>query len=417
MSLPLFCSLDSAAMVSEVQKAERSICYAAPGIHTHLAQAIVDASNRIGPELITICLDFDEAVLRMGFGDIKAVELLRNAEINISTTPGLRTGLIVIDQQGFIFTPTALYLEDDKRSVDAPNAMRLSKNQVTEALTRLSPAAKAIAIATARTSAEKKQIREQAVEVPSVALTEEQFNSVEEKLALAPPAPFDISRQVRVFSAYMQYVELSLTGVAIEKCRYRINPEILPSGASKEIQDRIKTSFELIEAAGELSSKKLNDRLVEIRNNYTRSLVKTRGRVVLQSAKPHLESDLEKFRVDLENHQKHVENELQLKLDASKQQIIEHCLPNLLKHPTPGLRGGGFNGTEEHARAWLDQILSRDFPRADKLIKKMKLEVHYKDVTFETLNKNDFLQDIKKCFPLLNWEKTFSEFKAVGERD
>ena len=65
--------------------------------------------------MITVCLDFDERVMRMGFGTLDAVKVLRDAGIEVRTMPGLRTGLIVIDDTGYIFTPNALYLEADKR--------------------------------------------------------------------------------------------------------------------------------------------------------------------------------------------------------------------------------------------------------------------------------------------------------------
>jgi len=45
----------------------------------------------------------------------------------------------------------------------------------------------------------------------------------------------------------------------------------------------------------------------------------------------------------------------------------------------------------------------------------MKLEDRYKDVTFETLNQPDFLNTVKQAFPLLDWDRAYSEFKAAGE--
>ena len=45
----------------------------------------------------------------------------------------------------------------------------------------------------------------------------------------------------------------------------------------------------------------------------------------------------------------------------------------------------------------------------------MKLEVRYKDVTFETLNKSDFLDAVKKAFPYENWDKAHEEFKAAAQ--
>ena len=129
---------------------------------------MAELARRIGPELIAVYVDFDQRVMRMGFGELAAVKTLRDAGIEVNSTPGLRTGLIIVDRQGYIFTPTALYLEAEDRPTHAANAMRLSKDQALEALARLSPAAKAIAIAFAKTEEERKRIRERAVEVPSI---------------------------------------------------------------------------------------------------------------------------------------------------------------------------------------------------------------------------------------------------------
>jgi hypothetical protein len=79
------------------------------------------------------------------------------------------------------------------------------------------------------------------------------------------------------------------------------------------------------------------------------------------------------------------------------------------------MRGQFLNFDEPEARIWLDHELDRAFPKAETLIQKMQLDVRYKDVTFETLNREDFLAAIKKVFPHVDWEKAYSEFRAAGE--
>jgi hypothetical protein len=69
----LFCALGSTGMAQFVREAQSSVCFAGPGIQLEVASAIVDVASRLGPEMITVCLDFDERVMRMGYGDIKAV--------------------------------------------------------------------------------------------------------------------------------------------------------------------------------------------------------------------------------------------------------------------------------------------------------------------------------------------------------
>lgn len=411
----LFCNLTSTAIAAAIRVAEHSVCYAAPGIQIEPAKALAEVAGRIGPELITVCLDFDERVMRMGFGDLGAIKVLREAGIIVSSTPGLRTGLVIVDHLGHIFTPTALYLEAEDRPAEAPNAMRLSKEQVTEALARLSPAAKAIAIAMAKTDEDRQRIRNTAVEVPSKAVEAPMVEQMERRLAEAPPARFDVARQVRVFNAYLQYVDLKLEGAAIQRHRVAIPPSIQKLGGAKDLEGRLKTTFDLIEKGGKLSSKTLEDSLNEIRRNFTPSLGKDHGRVVLKAAKPHLENRLTEFRSELEKHQETVKAELQDKLDESRKQIIDYYTPIVVNDPPDSMRGQFLKFEEAEARTWLDHELERAFPNAEALIQKMQLDVRYKDVTFETLSRDDFLDAIKKAFPHVDWEKAYSEFRAVGE--
>jgi hypothetical protein len=353
----------------------------------------------------------------MGFGEFAAVGILRDVDINISSTKGLRTGLLVVDYEGYIFTPTALYLEADRRTADAPNAMRLSKEQVMEAMARLSPSAKVIAIALSNSTEEKEKIRLQAVELPSETLSKEQFFRVGKRLEEVPPVKFDVARQVRVFNAYLQYVEMKLAGAAIQRHRLSIPPSIQQLGGSEDLEGRLKTTFDLISKSGKLSSKVLEDRLNGIRKNFTRSLGKDYGRVTLKAAKPHLEESIKAFRYELKAHQVKVEKELQGQLDESRKQIVDYYVPHVLKSPPDAMLGQFLKYSEVEARIWLDSELDGVFPKADDIIEKMQLDVRYKDVTFETLNQRDFLDAVKEAFPRIDWDKAYSEFRAAGEKD
>jgi len=62
MKASLFRSLDSAAMAKDIRAAQHSVCYAAPGIQNEPAKAMAEVAERIGPELITVCLDFARVV-------------------------------------------------------------------------------------------------------------------------------------------------------------------------------------------------------------------------------------------------------------------------------------------------------------------------------------------------------------------
>jgi hypothetical protein len=70
--------------------------------------------------------------------------------------------------------------------------------------------------------------------------------------------------------------------------------------------------------------------------------------------------------------------------------------------------------SEEEAKVWLEAELDRVFPRTDTLIQKMQLDVTYKDVTFETLNQDKFLDSVKAAFPGIDWDKNLQRVPGRG---
>jgi hypothetical protein len=270
----------------------------------------------------------------------------------------------------------------------------------------------------AKSPEERERIKNQAVEVPSVEIAETKFAAVEQRLKEIPPVQFDMARQVRVFEPYLQYVDLRLTGAAIQHHRVAIPKSIQKLGGNAGVQTRLKTTFDLIERESELSSKPLEDELNEIKRNFTPSLGKDHGRVLLKTQKTLLEKRLAELQSKLKKFQEGVQANLQKHLDGSREEIVEYYPPRVLESPPDAFSGQLLTDTPttDDARKWLRRQLDAVFPTAEELIRKMELHKTYKDVTFETLNREDFLPLIQEAFPGVNWEKAYEEFRAAGEK-
>ena len=212
-------------------------------------------------------------------------------------------------------------------------------------------------------------------------------------------------------------MELNLIGAAIQRHRLAIQTSIQKLGGSEELEGRLRTTFELIERGSKLSSKPLEDALNLIRKNLTRSLGGSE-RVVLKAAKPVLVERLIALRKKLEEHKKTVEEQLQEHLDASRKQIVDYYIPRVLDNPPDAMLGQLLSGKplKEDAQLWLEAELDQVFPSAESLILEMKLEERYKDVTFETLSRDDFLGAVKAAFDKVDWDKAYNEFMAAGEK-
>jgi hypothetical protein len=188
----------------------------------------------------------------------------------------------------------------------------------------------------ARTPAEREHIRHQAVEVSSTVVADIQFAAIQKKLIEAPPVKFDIARQVRVFESYLQYVELRSTGAAINRHRIAIPKVIQNLGADENVQSRLKTTLDLIERESALSSKPIEDELNELRKNFTPSLGKDHGRVLLKAQKPLFEKRLAELRAKLEKFQSEIRTKLQEKLDSSRDEIVKYYVPRVVTNPPDG---------------------------------------------------------------------------------
>lgn len=410
-----FQHINSEVLCEIIAQTKTSLCYAAPGIQEITAIEIVALSKNIGPELISVFLDIDENVLRMGYGTLEAIKLLQDNGITIQHISGLRNGLIVSDDIGYSYTPTALFLEKEQTEAPILNAMRLMPDQIKEAMARLSPASKAIALAQAQTDEEIRHIQELVTEIQPEILNVKNLEEIQQNLIAAPPVKFDIARQVRVFQPHFQYVELSLTGAAIQRHKLNIPKSIQRIGVNKELEGRLKTTFDLIDKNGKVSSKDLDDELRDIRENFTRSLGKKHGRIIRKSALPKLNERLDNLKKKIEAHQNNIKVNLDKTLTDSQKMIVNYYLPLVRKNPPDELFGIFGDPSEQDIQSWLQTEIKSAFPTAESLIQKIQLEVNYKDVTFETLNKDDFLQSIKDAYPAVDWDMAYKEFRAAGE--
>jgi hypothetical protein len=412
-----FTQITSQSLQSMIEQAKKSVIIAAPGIQKNVAEAILLAAKRLGSEMVIVCLDVSEHALRLGYGDISAIEMLKDDGVLLQHVEHLRFALVVVDGNGYSFTPNALYLESDKSSSLGFNAIKLTTDQVREATVRLSPAAKAIAVAQCQDETTKQALNQITPFIEPLIVDKKVVEDIGNMLKVAPPVAFDVSRQVRVYNAYLQYVEVSMTGAAIQRQKVAI-PKVLQSidSENEELAGRLNTSFDLLAKDNILSSKKLEQKLKELRAAFTPSLGKTHGRVMLKSNKDLFNKQIELFKGQLAEHAKEVESTLQANIDESIAKIAKYYLPIVKTKPPMDMQGrlGMFINDDQQVMDWISRQLNGAFPKAEKMISNMEVSVIYKDVTFENLNDKEFIAALKVAFPDINWEKAYQESIAAA---
>jgi hypothetical protein len=414
MIRPLFVAVSDGMIAQLISGAKKRVIVAMPGIREQAAKALVAARGRLGADAVVVILDCEEEVFRLGYGDLQSLLHLRDAGFQVRQAPALRIGVVVRDDEGYVFAPTALYVASEVQSDETPNAIRLTGEAVAELVeTVVPPEPRHVANEPATGSGNTPPPEP---EIGVSPISEEAVAKVQEALEIAPPIAFDIARTVRVFQPYIQYVEISLRGCAIERRRLTIPDSIQHLGPGTELEGRLRTTFDLIEKSSEISSGSLNKKLNKIRDDLTPSLGEPWGRVMLRSARERLDKRIEEFEAHLDAHRDKVKRDLEKVLGDSRRQIVEYYRPLIRENPPDVLVGQLTRPpNDKDIDAWLQAELDDVFPTAADLTTDMIFDVQYRDVTYETLNDPGFFDSLRKAFPRVNWDRPFDEFNAARE--
>lgn len=451
MAEPLFVSVTDEVISEKIRAAKNRVLLAAPSIGKGTATALGNAMKRIDPESFVVVTDCDEKIFRLGYGDFAAVKELETRGLKICQQSGLRAGILVCDSTAWSFSPTALYVEEETRSNDTPNgivlrgidverivsrllpsavhkptkAKEVTKEispELTEALKYLPPASQKEIVESMNTPQVdpeiERELSECKQEVGLEAVDPKVLENVGESLEEAPPIPFDVARQVRVFEPYIQYVEIKLNGCSIARHRIKIPKSVLSYSENQDLDNRLRTTFDLLQANSEYSAKSIEQLVWKVRDNFTRSLGQPYGRVLLRNKRGVFDEKIKELQEKLKEHQDEIEESLKASITESERYLIEYYLPFVKKNPPDELVGqlNTTEVTEAQVRGWLAETFQSVFPSPDELVKKMELCVHFRDVTFENISEQDFSEKLKKAFKHVKWDKPFDEFNTAKEK-
>jgi hypothetical protein len=524
----LFVAMSDAKMASLVSRATQRVALAAPGIGEATAKAIVSACKVVGPDKIFLIVDCDEEVFRLGYGQLQSLQLLKEAGLVVRQSSGLRIGVLVSDETAWIFSPTALYVQEEIHSDETPNAIEVRSSEVERLLSRIVPlecreqvvkvdkfsqdvksflnalsgqlpagdaldqqivkatnkflnagfrvhvlenegsyyrvhqcldriAAEFSAASVAKLRpyfehcwhelrgehgdaifdehfdqvfaaypalasddyTHQSQLLTSDVEIGQEEVSVELIATNKSALDQAPPIPFDIARKVRVFEPYIQYVDISLKGCHIQRRTIELPKSVQGLDPTEDLSSRLHTKFDLIERSSDVSSERMDGEVKQLRDNFTKSLGKPWGRVMLRSVRGRFDEKIKELQSKLAAHKQVVESELSNVLSESRQRVIKHFSTLVRKSPPDALLGQITNSspTEAQINSWLDKELDRAFPKSEELVTEMCLEVQFRDVTYETLTQPDFEKRLREEFRHVDWDKPFDEFDAAKARD
>lgn len=424
MPAPCVSTVDDSLLVELIGAATRRVVLVSPGVSLPVAEALSKVWRRLKASDVSVVLDVDPEVCRLGYGTEPALMLLQQTAAQLGQTlchePGIRIALLIADDRTVIFSPTPLLIESQPLSSPPPDMLALDIGEPRSASRKpnaifLGEPPPALASDLGLTSA---GAATRSVGLDSVAPSK--VESLKADLARNPPISFDIARYERVFNAQIEFVELSVLGCSVSKHTATIPSELLGLAHDEKTRQRLRSSFKVIgetdtvDAAGTLSEKAIQEKRKQISDTYLRSL-KGYGIAILRTNRTAFEKEIN----ELESLVAAFAAGLKSKLDSIIQRnvtgLVEALLPSVEKNPPRRWTATlGPSPTSKACRQQLTTDLLRIFGRADDLASEMKVSLIFKGVTYQTLTKPDFIDLAAEQFPNL---RLMDEYNAARGRD
>ena len=400
-----------------IRKAEEEIFICLPSIHADMASALKEKIERYkisGKPSIQIMVDFDPQTFRQGYGDFKSVKDLIQAGAEIKHMNANRISFMLIDEIGYyLFVESRSMMPADKEiinavKIDPISIIRLKKfffnsipdrdleDQLTNAIIEESKVLgnkdELIAKATANT------------EIP----TTDRISAIENDLTKNPPIHPDYKRLVDFYSNKFQYVRLKFEGANLRHHKVQLPKKAIPV-ADSSLRSRLETKLNLFDAKASEEvfkpMKEFKDKVDELREEYLKK-VKSREESILDKNRS---ADFTSAVNDLANKIGELKKNLLIGVNemikSTKTSLIEELVPFIKANPKGFIKSWEDEKwmqepsyLEEKAQEIADTIIKKiKWPEAHLLLKDLKLETRYSEISFSDLKNKSFLKELKEA--------------------
>lgn len=395
------------AVAKAILTANRRAYYAAPGVTDIVATALIEVRKRLERAKVRVVLDGSANALRLGYGQAESMSMLLENDVDVRVELGLRMSLLVVDDHAAVFMLPAMMVEDPNLR-RGPNAVIFPADQVEGLLRTVAPD---LCMKPPTDSDGAKQCPQ----IGNVNLSVEQVKKVEAELAHNPPQQFDLARVLNVFNAYVEFIELRLTGLQITRHTVKLPQDLILALRDEATTRRLRTSFNLVDANSKVGrdAESIEARVRHLRDRFVRTIGDL-GAITLRSKRGEVDTLIKSIHTDIARFRDSVVERLTHEINASRDKLVAGLTPALRKKtPQDLLDQVTGKVTTEHLTKYLTRRLAEVFPKAETLVGEMKLECVRKGVTYETLANGDFQKKVREAFPYEDWDKPFSEVTAA----
>ncbi|MBW0159490.1 hypothetical protein [Sedimentimonas flavescens] len=407
-------------IASLVHSARRNLVVAAPALDDAVVDALISRLPDRPQLSISIIIDSDPEVYRLGYGSDKALKRLHEVclanDLALRKQPGLRVGVIVADDDCMIFAPTPLLIEAGSHSPEKPNALVLRGSAASQI--------------TAATSGEREgEALNQ--EVGLVAIRHHEIAQTLASLADNPPQPFDIARALRVFSSKVQYVEFEAVGYKLDRKVVPLPDELTDvsdTGLRDQITSRIRSPLKDLGKVGiqverdgkmldiQVDSRWLDAERKQIEDEFLYTITGF-GKVILQTKRPEFEAAVEVFSDTIKKYIEAVRSEIGQTREDFVESVVFEYAPRWKVRVPKFYSDFQITPTDENIAEDLTRIAQDLFDKSIDF-REPNIRIVPKNIAPESVRDTDFKKKVEAAFrkrraPEALIKSLFEDFEAA----
>jgi hypothetical protein len=405
-------------LVDIITQAKERLYFAAPFIDEETAHALAERHKQEASD-VRVVIDLSEENIRNGYGDEKAIVLLKEEGVLIQQCKGLAISFIIADDGGYLLFPQSKVFASD---ASGPNAVRLDPLNVARIVGHFFQSKNiepqdlaAIVLQQEQEVGEALQAIESGVsDVPVQSFDEEQFSRIQQNLEANPPSNPDLKREITVYSNKIQFVELRFDGAHIDTKKIDIPSNALPF-RDAELKKKLETKMRLFEnfpidnAVDLFENRPLGadnpflkffqfrEKVEECRQMFLVPVGKRDKAIIKTNQKRAFAETVDNLKKELDDLNKTLPEILSEEILNAKGRLRTALNEFMTQNPPEELSRYASGDTKKRAIADLVEgtVQRIRFPAAEKIVKKISLHAEYYDVPLEHFTNQEFLDELE----------------------
>lgn len=375
-------------------RAKKQLIISMPNITVEIAEAIISIYRK-GVK-VHLFIEFTEESYRAGYGDIRAIEKLKDAGISFCNKSGINIYFIIADDDGYFYFPKSLFFEVEGTTFDLFPMERLQVKTL-KVIFRLHDEDDF------QTDDIIEKVGIETLSEVSKGIESVDLNSSEiiiNRIKLNPVHKPEVGRLMKVYTEKFKIVELIFKGANLHIKRVKLPKNALPF-KDDDLKRSIEANLRLFKDIPEKEffkpffdlklefEKTRHDLLLYIKSRE-KSIIKVDDLDKLSKSIDELKDTIISVKTEMQNV---LQKEIKNSRDAVKKSLNDFLLANP-PNEFEGLTGDEFKNEVENA---VSNIVSRiKFPSSKKLLEELKITKRIYNLTWEDLNDEDVLREMRE---------------------